>query len=230
MTRSAAELAAAGTEALVEAAFRTGDYTEADTLLTSAREQATDPVTEAAVLHQLGMLMHFQALDRGRDATLAADEEALFQQALRLRREAGDLAGVAESLFGVGLVHQVLRDDSATAIPYFREALPLADEHAGDLTRSEVHRHVGFYYALVDVQPDKALHHLRESLELRETFGDQRWLPSGTLALGEAELDLGDRDTALRLLRAAVAQAKQARLRPERIAMAEEALRDAETR
>jgi hypothetical protein len=125
----------------------------------------------AAVLHQLGMLMHFQALDRGRDATLAADEEALFQQALRLRRAAGDLAGVAESLFGVGLVHQVLRDDSATAIPYFREALPLADEHAGDLTRSEVHRHVG-----------------------------------------------------------AVDQAKQAGLRPERIAMAEEALRDAETR
>ncbi len=212
----------------MEAAFRTGDYTEAQALLDAAREQVDGPATEAAVLHQLGWLMHFQALDRDRDATLAAEEEELFQQALRLRRGLGDLGGVAESLFGVGLVHQVLRADSAAAMPYFTEALTLADEHADVMTRSEVHRHVGFYYAIEDVQPDKALHHLRLSLELREADGDDRWLPGGTLALGEAELELGDRTEGLRYLRAAVAQAKQARLRPDRIAMAEQILRGAE--
>jgi hypothetical protein len=40
----------------------------------------------------------------------------------------------------------VLRRDSAGAIPLFREALALADEHGDDLTRSEVHSHIGFHY------------------------------------------------------------------------------------
>ncbi|HEX5407109.1 MAG TPA: hypothetical protein VFX16_32940 [Pseudonocardiaceae bacterium] len=225
-----ADLLTAGTEALWEAAFRTGDYAEADALLRGALDQVNgDRATEAAVLNLLGWLMHFQALDRGCDPTFADDEEALFRRALAIRRDIGDLGGVAGSLFGVGLVHQVLHDDFATAMPYFWEALELADEHADELTRSEVHRHVGFYHVFAAEQLDEGVRHLRISLDLRHSHGDDRWTPSGTLALGEAELARGNRTEAMKLLNEAVREARAARLSPRGIARAEDTLRAAES-
>lgn len=229
---SASYLLAAGAEAMIEAAFRTGDYTDAEAMLQSALVRARadgDRFTESAGLDRLGWLMHFQALDQGLDQADADAEEALFQQALAIRRDIEDLAGVAGSLFGVGLVHQVLRRDWDAAMPYYWEALALADEHGDEITRSEVHRHVGFFYLVRDVQPDKARHHLRISQQLREVHGDPRWIPSGTLALGQAELRLGNRAEAVRHLREAVRQAREARLRRERIEAAEESLRRAES-
>jgi tetratricopeptide (TPR) repeat protein len=227
----AGEVLAEGAEALLEAAFRTGDYGGVEALLRSALEQAMadgDRATEAATLDRLGWLAHFQALDRGRDPTGADGEEALFRRALAIRQELDDPAGAAAALFGIGLVHQVLRRDWDAAMPYFREALALADRYGDLLTRSEVHRHVGFYYLAREVRLDEARHHLGLSLRLRERHGDLRWIPSGTQALGEVEAAAGNRAGALRLLREAVRQAAAAGLRPERIETARAALRRVE--
>lgn len=229
---TAGYLLATGSEAMIEAAFRTGEYADAEAMLQSALVRAGsdgDDVTESAALDRLGWLMHFRALDQGLDQADADAEEALFQQALAIRRDIGDLAGVAGSLFGVGLVQQVLRRDWDAAMPYYWEALALADEHGDWITRSEVHRHVGFYYLVRDVQPDRARHHLRDSLQMREVHGDPRWIPSGTLALGQAELRLGNRAEAVRYLREAVRQAREAQLRQQLIEAAEESLRRAES-
>jgi tetratricopeptide (TPR) repeat protein len=229
---SAAELLAAGAEALTEAAFRTGEYAGAAALLRAALGRAEadgDRAVEAAALDRLGWLLHFGAIDRGLERADADAEEALFQRALTIRRELGDPAGTAASLFGVGLVHQVLRRDWVTAMPYFREALALAEEHGDELTRSEVHRHIGFSHLVHDGQLDEALRHLRISLDLREQRGDPRWTPSGTLALGQAQLVAGNRAEAVRLLRAAVRQSREAGLRQRRIEQAEDWLRRAES-
>src|SRR5690349_8870971 len=211
----------AGNEAMIEAAFRTGDYEAAERtfqeLLTRARADG-DRTLEAAVLDRQAMLMHFRALDGDLDKADSEGEEALFHQALEIRRDLGDSAGTAESLFGVGLVHQVLRQDWAAAMPYYWEALDLADRHGDLLLRSEVHRHVGFYYAMSDLQSDKALEHLRISHELRAELGDPRWIPGGTVALGIAELADGLREQGLAHVREAVAQAREAGLSPHRVA------------
>lgn len=223
---------AAGNEAMVEAAFRTGDYEAAERtfeeLLTRARADG-DRALEAAVLDRQAMLMHFRALEE--DDLGRADsegEEALFQQALEIRRDLGDAAGTAESLFGLGLVHQVLRQDWAAAMPYFWEALDLAERHGDLLLRSEVHRHVGFYYAMSDLQSDKALEHLRISHELRAELGDPRWIPGGTVALGIAELADGLREQGLAHVREAIAQAQRAGLSAQRVAWMREFLAKAE--
>jgi len=58
-------------------------------------------------------------------------------------------------LFGMGLVFQVLRQDWSAAMPYFWQAFGLAEamEESGDrYGRSEVHRHVGFYYLAADAE------------------------------------------------------------------------------
>jgi len=223
---------AAGNEAMVEAAFRTGDYEAAERtfqeLLTRARADG-DRALEAAVLDRQAMLMHFRALDD--DDLGKADsegEEALFQQALEIRRDLGDSAGTAESLFGVGLVHQVLRQDWEAAMPYYWEALDLADRHGDLLLRSEVHRHVGFYYAMSDLQSDKALEHLRISHELRAELGDPRWIPGGTIALGIAELADGLREQGLAHVRESIDQAREAGLSAHRLAWMQQFLAKAE--
>jgi hypothetical protein len=76
---------------------------------------------------------------------------------------------------------------------------------------------------------DEGIRHLQRSLELREQWGDPRWVPSGTLALGIAHLYAGRREEAAELLRAAVRQARDAGLAERRIAGAEEWLRRAES-
>jgi tetratricopeptide (TPR) repeat protein len=222
---------AAGNEAMVEAAFRTGDYEPAERtyqeLLTRARADG-DRALKAAVLDRQAMLMHFRALE-GDPAQADSDgEEALFQQALEIRRDLGDQAGIAESLFGLGLVHQVLRQDWDAAMPYYWEALDLAERHGDLLLRSEVHRHVGFYYANSDLQSDKALEHLRISHELRAELGDPRWIAGGTMALGIAELVDGLREQGLAHVREAVAQAHEAGLSAQRVAWMEQFLEKAE--
>ena len=226
---SARDLLTEGWEALQEAAFRTGGYDEAELLLREALDRVGDDrVTEAGILLRLGWLMHFQALERGRDTAYAAEELSLFELALAVFRDIGDDGGVAGALFGLGLVRQVLYRDSAGAIPYFREALSHA-EHADLITRSEIHRHIGFHHVVGDVQFAEARRHLRISQQLREEHGDPRWIPSGLVALGEVALDCGDREEALRLLRDGVRRARHAGLLAQRVAMAEEALHKAET-
>jgi tetratricopeptide (TPR) repeat protein len=215
------DLLAAGTEALHEAAFRTGDYAAAEGLLREALQRARadgDRAAEAGALDQLGWMMHFQALDRDRDGADPDAEEALLQQGLAIRRDLGDPAAIAASLFSVSLVHQVLRRDSKVAMPYLWEALDLADAHAGALLRSECHRHVGFYYSTeAPLQPEEAVRHFRISLELRHEWGDRRWVPSGTFALGVAEAVAGRRAEGVALVRRAIDEAREAGLSPRRI-------------
>ncbi len=229
--RTVTDVLAAGAEALTEAAFRTGDYTDAEALLGEALAGARDTGdrrAEAAALNRLAWLMHFVAIDRRFTDADPDAEEALFQAALAIRRDIGDPAGAGESLFGIGLVHQVLRHDAVSALPYFREALALAEEHGDLITGSEAHRHIGFHHLVETDDVAGAVRHLRASLELRERFGDGRWIPSGQLSLGQACLVAGDRDEGLRLLRLAAATSRDAHLHPRRTDQADDALRRAE--
>lgn len=228
---AASELLAAGREAILEAAFRTGDYEEGDRLLKAALDRSEadgDRAVEAAAVDQLAWSMHFQALDRNREGADPDAEEALFRRALATWRELGDQGGVAAALFGVGLVHQVLRGDWRAATPFFMEALSLAEDHANDLVRSEVHRHVGFYYLAEEEDHERALHHLRTSQELRERWGDERWVPSGLFVLGMAEVSAGHREQGIEHLRQSVERGREARLSERRVAASEEWLRRAE--
>lgn len=211
-----------GAAPVLDAAFVTGDFDAADAALAAdlaTARAAGDRAGEAAALHWQAMTLHYRAIDGGA-AGLAelpppaiAAEAALFARALDLRRAIGDRAGVAESLFGTGLVHQVLRGDWDAAMPYFREALAEADAHGDLYTRSEAYRHVGFFHLVVTEDAAAAVEHLRRSLDLRAELGDPRLLASASLSLGQALLVAGRRDEGLAALRDAVARAAAAGLR-----------------
>lgn len=220
-----------GVEAMIEAAFRTDDYAAAEPLLQAALERAVregDRWCEAAALDRLAMLTHFRALQRGTRSEDAPAEQALFATALEIRREIGDRAGVAQSLFGLGLVHQVLLRDEHAAIPLLREALATGDGVADDITLSEIHRHIGFFHAVVESDLDLAREHLQISADLRERHGDPRWIPGGTLALGQTEVLAGRHAAAIRLLRLAAEQERAAGIRGHGAGQAQEWLARAE--
>ena len=61
--QTARDLLAEGSEALLQAAFCTGDYAIARARLNQAREVAHDRAVEAAIADRLGWLLHFEALD-----------------------------------------------------------------------------------------------------------------------------------------------------------------------
>ena len=234
-----AELCAAAEEALAEAAFRTGELSDAERLFGEALTMAElhgDRKTEARALGGLGMVRQHRCIARlvaglaPDDAEVAAEEE-LMRGALAIWREIGDPVGTAQGLFGVGLVHQVLHRDWAAAMPYYWQAYGLAEsvEESGDLYAcSEIHRHVGFYYLTEDVRPGEAVRRLGYSLGLRARLGDPRRIPSGLVALGEAELAAGQPDRAVELLGRAVRLAREAGLLPWRIEDAERSLGEAQ--
>jgi tetratricopeptide (TPR) repeat protein len=228
---TATDLLTAGTKELMSASFSTGDFDTAQTLLESARDKAAatgDRQTEAAALAKLAMVLHYRALANNRDPSNADAEEALFREALTIQEHIGDQAGIAESLFGIGLVNQVLRRDWATALPLFRQALVLADQHADAYVRSECHRHIGFYYMSEEHDADKSLEHLHESQRLREQWGDPRSIAGGTLAIGQIELIAGRHADAAAHLRTALEQLQQAGVRGRHVEQATEWLRRAE--
>lgn len=230
-SETAGKLLADGNDALMAASFGQGEFDKAQAVLEEARQQAVregDRRTEAAALDKLAMVLHYRALDNDRDPSNADAEEALFRQALEIQREIDDQAGVAESLFGVGLVHQVLRQDWKAALPYFREALPLADQHADAYVRSECYRHMGFYYHAEEHDIDTALENLRISQRLREEWGDPRSISGGTLAIGQAELIAGRHADAAASLHTAIEQMESAGVRGRRTVIAAEWLRRAE--
>ena len=116
-------------------------------------------------------------------------------------------------------------------MPYLWQAFGLAEavEESGNLYgRSEICRHVGFYYLSGDIRPGEAVRQLRYSLALRERLGDPRLVPSALVALGEAEAAAGNPRRAAQLFGRAVTLAREAGLLPWRIRDAEENLREAE--
>lgn len=234
-----AMLLAAADEALIEAGFRTGEFDEAERLAQAAAasaERDEDHPGMAAAAALLGYLLHYRSItalmngEKPDQADVEAERER-FARALAGYERLRDEAGIARAAFGLGLYEQVLNEDWNAAMPYYRraEALIPALEKAGDLyTRSEIHRHLGFYHLVEDKQTAVAVEHLKISLELHEQQGEPRRIPSGLVALAWAERENGDPHRAAALLRRAVETARELGLTPARIAGAERELERAE--
>lgn len=236
--RTLRELCVAADEALTEASFRTAEFAEAERLFSDALTWATDACDlagQARAVSGLGRVRHLRNIGtlatggEPAEAEIAAEEE-LMSRALALWRETGDSCGTGRALFDMSLVFQVLRRDWDTGMRYLWPAVGLAEavEEGGDLYgRSEILRHLGFYYLYEDERPREAVRQFRHSLAIRERIGDQRLIPSAIVALGRAELARGNPPQAVALLTRAVAVARGASLLPWRFRDAEDALREA---
>jgi tetratricopeptide (TPR) repeat protein len=160
-----------------------------------------DPAVQAFVLDRKGLKLHGEFL-RDRNSGEPPDELSLFEQALAIRRELGDEAAIAESIFHVGLVHQIVRGDQEGSRPFFDESYERARAAGDRLLMSYAIRHVAFCdQEAGDLERAEA--GFRESLTLRVEAG---WVPGIAAAqLGLALLleERGAHDEAVELARAA---------------------------
>lgn len=224
-----------GAARLDEAAYHTGDLDAVEPPLLEARRQADaagDQRCLAAALDQLAQLRHWRNLEPWNgegfpqvpDADVAVQLD-LAEQGLSIRRSLGHAAETGESVFHVGLVHQLYRQDWENAGRCFAEARGLAEE-AGDIRLlSEARRHQGAV-AWHSRDFDTAIAHLTESLTLRRRLG---WhVHTGLIALGRCELMAGRRAEGLAHLREGIEVAERDGLRGVMIAQARRSLDEEE--
>lgn len=139
---------------------------EGDTGALDVAERELDAV-RADLAVARGRILHGRFLAQG---TADPAELALFDEALRLYQRLGDLRGEAESLFWVGVYHQVVRGDSAVAVPALERSHELAVQAGDKRTMSYALRHLGIAEHMAG-RLDAARERLEESVRLRREIG-----------------------------------------------------------
>ena len=161
-----------------------------------ARAEEDDALL-AAALDLRGRALHARFL-ADRSAGEPEGELELFERALELRR-ADDTRGRAESLFHVGLVHQVVRGDGERSEPFFEDSYRLAGEAGDPVLESYAVRHLGWTrQERGDLEGARAA--FEQSLRLRERAGFLPGVGAAALALAEFESEQGRPERARELL------------------------------
>lgn len=173
--------------------------------------QGLDAVEADAALAR-GMLLHarFQAASTGDGSPPLEDpaELSLFERALEVYRGLGDPRGEAEALFWIGCVHQFIRRDNETAVPYFERSRELAAQTGDKPTWAEALRHLGVV-AHQAGRLDEARERLEESSRLRREAGIMPGVASNMIGLAYIAAAQDRRADALAILDEADAIARE---------------------
>jgi tetratricopeptide (TPR) repeat protein len=174
-------------------------------------ERALDAV-EADTALARGKILHarFQSAPAdGGDSPAIEDpaELPLFERALELYRALNDAPCEAEALFWIGCVHQFIRRDDETAIPYLERSRRLAAETGNKQTQAEALRHLGIAAHAAD-RLDEAREQLEESSRLRRETGSLAGVASNMVGLAYIAAAQNRRVDALAILDEAQAIAR----------------------
>jgi tetratricopeptide (TPR) repeat protein len=148
-----------------------------------------------------GKLLHARYQSAGHGSTAVEDpaELLLFERALAAYRGMSDARGEAEALFWIGCVHQFIRHDHETAVPYFEDSGRLAAETGDKRTRAEALRHLGIV-AHAAGRLDEARERLEESSRLRREIGALPGVASNMVGLAYIAAAQDRRGDALAIL------------------------------
>ncbi|MFC4532971.1 hypothetical protein [Sphaerisporangium dianthi] len=188
-----------------------------DTSVLEDADRELDAV-EADLALARGRVIHARLMDRHGAATqdakdLAGTEElALFERAADLYRKLGDVRGEAESLFWIGVCHQVVREDGDAALPALERSHTLAAEAGDKLTSSYALRHLGYAEHMAG-RLDTARERLEESTRLRRELGFLPGVAANLVGLAYVAAGQDRRQDALALIEEAgtIAEASGAR-------------------
>jgi tetratricopeptide (TPR) repeat protein len=166
-----------------------------DSSVLATAERELDAV-EADLALARGRVLHARLLtDRSEDPR----ELALFERAAQLYRMLGDVRGEGESLFWVGVFHQVARHDNETAVAVFERSGELATKVGDKLTLSYVLRHLGIAEHAAG-RLDTARERLAESVRLRREIGFWPGVAANMVGLAYIAAAQGRRDEAAEMV------------------------------
>jgi tetratricopeptide (TPR) repeat protein len=151
---------------------------------------------EASLAQEQGRILHAAFLaERDEDPR----ELELFEHSLELAQEAGDERLEGWARFWIGIVHQVVRENSEASLPHFEFAYETAKSQEDTLLQSYAIRHLGFAWH-AQGRRDDGLRALEESVELRRAEGFLPGVAAGLLTLAEIALEEGRQEDARALL------------------------------
>jgi tetratricopeptide (TPR) repeat protein len=152
-------------------------------------ERGLDALDADAALAR-GKILHarFQVSDAGTDAAAGSSsgedpaELPLFERALKVYQALGDTRGEAEALFWIGCLHQFIRRDNETAVPYLERSCRLAEQTGDKPTWAEALRHLGIAAHMAG-RLDEARERLEASTRLRRDIGSLPGVASNMVGL-----------------------------------------------
>ncbi len=155
-----------------------------------------------------GRIIHARFLEEEVDDP---QELVLFERAVELYQALGDARGEGESLFWVGIFHQVVREDNDAAVPVFTRSYELATQVGDKLTLSYALRHLGIAEYTAG-RFDTARARLEESVQLRRELGFLPGVAANLVGLAYIAAADGRRDDVRPLLEEArvIAEANDA--------------------
>ncbi|GAA1360606.1 tetratricopeptide repeat protein [Catellatospora chokoriensis] len=154
------------------------------TALTDAEQGLAAVEADTALARGLILHARFQSASADAGSPPAEDpaELPLFERALELYQALGDRRGEGEALFWIGCVHQFIRRDHETAMPYLERSCLLAAQNGDKPTWSEALRHLGIA-AHAAGRLDEARERLEESSRLRREVGALPGVASNMIGL-----------------------------------------------
>lgn len=199
-------LALAGDDPLLRADLRNEQALFAGSA--TARADATRELdrVESRLEAARGRVLHAKFLaERG-----AEDPRELvhFEAALTAADRADDPLLRGWARFWIGIVHQVIRDDDATALPHFEAAYSAGREAGSNLLASYAVRHLAFAWSNAG-RHDDAWRGFEESVALRRAERFWPGVAAGLLTLAEVAHERGRTREAMRYLRESKATAKR---------------------
>jgi tetratricopeptide (TPR) repeat protein len=133
-----------------------------------------------------GLILHARFQSRSDDPGAPPAEDPaqlpLFERALASYQALGDTRGEAEALFWIGCLHQFIRRDNETAVPYLERSRRLAEQVGDKPTWSEALRHLGIV-AHAAGRLDEARDLLETSCQLRREIGALPGVASNMIGL-----------------------------------------------
>lgn len=202
--------------ALVEDPLTRADLLNEQALYTgsaAASRRAAEELDRAEAILSLGRgrVLHAQYLAENGDEN--PGELTAFERAVELARRLRDRALEAQALLWVGVVHQVLRGDQSSSLPYFNRSYELARGVGDVITMSYAVRHL----AIADLQAGRhelAWALLQESAELRRSVGFRPGVAAALVNLGEIAAEQGRPGEARELLMEARSLAEEVGAEP----------------
>jgi tetratricopeptide (TPR) repeat protein len=161
---------------------------------------------ESRLQAERGRVLHAKFLAE-RDAEDPRELEH-FEAALEAANRADDPLLRGWARFWIGIVHQVVRDDDASALPHFDAAYVAAGETGNGLLASYAIRHLAFAWSNAG-RPHEAWRGFEESVALRRAERFWPGVAAGLLTLAEIARERGRMGEARRYLRQSKAAAKR---------------------
>jgi len=120
---------------------------------------------------------------------------AYYNKALKIREEAGDKQGIAESINNLGTLYSY-QNDLKSSIVYYAKAVKLYEE-AGDIKgAAQSLNNLGISYNLIN-NPKKAIEYNMKALHIQEQANDMLGMANSFVNLGGDYRAIGDTDKAI---------------------------------